>query len=486
VSVTVTTIATDLVLAFAKSLGTPVTDGTEYIDNGTINTHVYDLTEVTAGAASTTVNMTGEEFSAMVAIALRKQTIVVVKTIGTTGTFSTPQLWEDGAPASLTTAEKSAATTFLVAAFVQGESLTFVGSGATGKLIDTDSTGAGTGTYVTYGLITGNVAASDVCTGTTSTATCVITSGTPTDAGVIWEGHCQNQEFTSASDTCTVSGSTTSATAYKHLTTAPGASFRDNANIQTNALRYNASNGAALNTTTIANSVVFGDEANFRISKLQLAPTVSGSRALRMHAGGEIAEFCILEGTNTGSTTTNGTVSVASSGTVRNCVIVLRSTAADHIIGTGTGSPFFYNNTIVAPDDLATAPLFIFLSGASGTVTAQNCGLFAGNSGSAIKSGSATFNFTTSYSDISGTTGVTQTTYSSEFQDVNDATRDYRLVTGAAMKNTGTTDTINAANDIAGTARPSGASYDVGCWEFVAGVVPTAPKLFLVSTPLRW
>ena len=66
--------------------------------------------------------------------------------------------------------------------------------------------------------------------------------------------------------------------------------------------------------------------------------------------------------------------------------------------------------------------------------------------------------------DSSGTAGVTQTTYSSEFVDVNDATRDFRLVTGAAQKDTGTTDATNAAIDIAGTARPFGAAYDVGAW----------------------
>jgi hypothetical protein len=97
----------------------------------------------------------------------------------------------------------------------------------------------------------------------------------------------------------------------------------------------------------------------------------------------------------------------------------------------------------------------------------QNCGLFAGDSTKAIKAGSATFNFTTCYSDISGTAGVTQTTYGNEFQNVNDATRDFRLKTGAAQINTGTTDATNAAIDIAKTNRPSGAAYDVGAWELV-------------------
>jgi len=101
-------------------------------------------------------------------------------------------------------------------------------------------------------------------------------------------------------------------------------------------------------------------------------------------------------------------------------------------------------------------------------VTVQNCGLFAGaDVGTAA--GSATFTFTTCHGDDSTpATGITTATYANQFQNVNDATRDFRLVTGAAMKDTGTTDATNAANDIAGTARPSGSAYDVGCWEFVA------------------
>ncbi len=162
---------------------------------------------------------------------------------------------------------------------------------------------------------------------------------------------------------------------------------------------------------------------------------------------------------------------------LRNSVVIQRASGADHIVATGTGTSNFYNCTLVASDDHAAAPTSVFLSGASGTVTVQNCGLFAGDSTKAIKAGSATFNFTTCYSDISGTAGVTQTTYGNEFQNVNDATRDVRLVTGAAQKDTGTTDVTNAAIDIAGTARPSGAAYDVGAWEFVQASANATARL---------
>jgi len=392
----------------------------------------------------------------------------VQKTIGSTGTFSTVQLWHDGAPTDLTTAERSACTTFLVSTFVQGEALTFVGSGATGVMLDTDSTGPGTGTYMTYGITLGNPAAADVITGA-STATCVLTSGTPDFTGIIWQGQCQNQDFSAAGTIVTFSGKTVSATTYLHLTTVSGASFRDHATAQTNPLRIDATKGATLTST--GGSTVIGAGTGMRLSNLQIRATGVGQRPLSMAGLSGVIENCIIEGTVTAAPTTNGTIQFGngSSCTVRNTVVIQRASAADHIITTQTGTITFANCTIVAPDDFAAAPTSIFTSGLSGTVTVQNCGLFAGDSTKAIKAGSATFNFTTCASDISGTAGVTQVTYDREFQDVTDATADFKLRPGASQINAGTIDTTNAATDIIGTARPKGPSYDIGAWEFIPG-----------------
>lgn len=398
----------------------------------------------------------------------------VVKSIGSTGVFSTLQLWEDGGPAALTTAERSAAGTFLVAAFVQGEALSFVGSGATGKLLDTDSTGAGTGTYVTYGLTAGNVATSDVCTGGTSGATCIITSGTPDFTGVIWQGQCQNQEFTGTGIQCNIAGSTNSSTTYKQLTTVAGASFRDNADVQTNALRYNAANGCGVTGTSADFQTFIVSENNARVSKLQIAATGAGGIGFAGSGSLIQLEFLIVEGTYVAGASSFGALGLNGTGTLKNSVVIQRASAADHIIGTGTGSPFLYNVTVVAPDDLATPPAKIFLSSISGTVTVQNCGMFAGGDSPTV-AGSATFNFTTCYGDDSTpATGITTATYADQFEDVDDATRDFRLKSGADMFDTGTTDTTNAAIDIAGTARPSGAAYDVGCWELVVAAAEAA------------
>ena len=395
----------------------------------------------------------------------------VVKTIGTTGTFSTIQSWHDGAPTALTTAERSACGTFATATFVQGEALTFFGSGATGVMLDTDSTGVGTGTYMTYGITTGNPAAADVITGT-STATCILTSGTPDFTGIIWQGQCQNQDFSSAGTVVTFSGKTVSTTTYMHLTTASVASFRDHATASTNPLRIDSTKGATITSTGGAAGTVAGGGTGLRISNLQIRATGVGSRALTMTGTSQIMENCILEGTLTAAPTTNATLLFGNgaSCTVRNTVVRQRASAADHIISTQTATVAFANCTIVAGDEFAAAPTSLFVTGLSGTVTVQNCALFAGDSTKAIVTSSgSTYNFTTCASDISGTTGVTQVTYGREFQDVNDATGDYKLRPGASQINAGTIDTTNAATDIVGTTRPKGPTYDIGAWEFIPG-----------------
>lgn len=78
VAVTIDTGLTDLVIAGCESFtGTnPGLDGTVFINNVTINSEVYDLSEVTPGTPTTTINMTGESDSAMAAISLRALAVV--------------------------------------------------------------------------------------------------------------------------------------------------------------------------------------------------------------------------------------------------------------------------------------------------------------------------------------------------------------------------------------------------------------------------
>jgi hypothetical protein len=74
VVVTINSETTDLLLALAMSLAptSPTLDGTQFIDGASLNNDNYDVSDVTPSATSTTVNMLGEAYSAMVAISLKE------------------------------------------------------------------------------------------------------------------------------------------------------------------------------------------------------------------------------------------------------------------------------------------------------------------------------------------------------------------------------------------------------------------------------
>lgn len=70
-SLTLDTGASDLLIQFCESLspnGPPVGDGTPFIDDAVINSHIYDVSQVTPSGGSTTIlGMTGEADSTMMA-----------------------------------------------------------------------------------------------------------------------------------------------------------------------------------------------------------------------------------------------------------------------------------------------------------------------------------------------------------------------------------------------------------------------------------
>ena len=74
VTVNLATETTDLLLAMAMSadLVNPVLDGTVFINDAVLNNQTTDVSEVTPSASSTTITMTGEQFSCMAAISLKE------------------------------------------------------------------------------------------------------------------------------------------------------------------------------------------------------------------------------------------------------------------------------------------------------------------------------------------------------------------------------------------------------------------------------
>jgi hypothetical protein len=287
--------------------------------------------------------------------------------------------------------------------------------------------------------------------------------------GNIWRGLMLSGTNLSASSTIlTISGSTVDSTHYKELTTDTGASFADHASKLTNALKWNSGNGASISAGDNYGEAVVISEQYARLTKLQIQGN-GGREALLINNGGNyVISQCIIEGQPDAS---HGVfTSTPTAGIVKNSLIVKRSANAGSICSV-QGNVSMYNCTVAKPSGLAGSSVGLAFSYASGTTTLQNCAVFGA---SAVSSGSATTSYTTCRTDVaSPPTGFTQIAYDtstgSGFENITDATRDYRIKSTSAMLDVGTTDATNAATDIVGTARTS-STYDIGAWEYSAVV----------------
>jgi len=290
----------------------------------------------------------------------------------------------------------------------------------------------------------------------------------------IWRGELKNQAFSSANNLLLIAGITTDSTRYIELTTEAGASFRDNGSVQSNALRFNSSNGASITVTGGYESAIgINSGTGFtRFSKLQIAGTGSSACAAIAASDTCIIDFCILEGK-----ASQGVAQMNGNGTniMRNSLVVQRAASATRVVDSSITMQMT-NCTVVTPSDVAASTDALRVQYGTSAVI-KNCAFF-GSTNVAIQQGGsrppAGTTFTTCRTDVgSPPTGCTQITYNtstgSGFENISDATRDYRIKSGSAMLDVGTTDSTNAANDIAGTARPSGSAYDIGCWELVVG-----------------
>ena len=277
----------------------------------------------------------------------------------------------------------------------------------------------------------------------------------------VWRGECYNDaEFTAA---LTVSGSTVDATRYKELTVASGQAFADHANKLTNALRYNASNGAALRSTTAWSSALTVSENYFRLSRLQIYQDSSNGYALTINNQGAVVDGVIVE------TRGGRALLLLSNSTATNSLFVSRKSSVSEVASIWDGCAV-KNCVFAVPSDLTAATSVIRRLYWSGN-TFTNCAFFGGTDAVSSATG-ATFSncYTNDSTSIpSGCTTVAyDTSTGSGFENITSGTHDYRIKSTSALKDAGTS-TGAPSVDIVGTARPSGSDYDVGCWEYASG-----------------
>lgn len=286
----------------------------------------------------------------------------------------------------------------------------------------------------------------------------------------IWQGQIKasTDAFSSASTLLTVAGTTVDSTHYVELTTAAGASFRDNASVQTNALRWNTANGCTISLTGDYTTAIVCNQGYTRFSKLQVQSTQAHSATISCQpdtAGVNDWNGCILE-SNIQVGTVYGNVNI------RNSLLVSRSASLARIVICGGSNAAFYNCTLAVPSNFAKASA-CFTGSYVASQLFQNCAFFG------VTDVGTTTNrtFTTcGTDDATPPTGCTTYTYNTSlFQNITDSTRDYRIPSGSSLIGAGTTDTTNAAVDIAGTTRTG--AWDIGCWQYVSAAAGQVKKI---------
>ena len=295
-------------------------------------------------------------------------------------------------------------------------------------------------------------------------------------ADQIWQGQVKNEEFVGASTMLTIAGQTTDATRYVELTTESGASFADNANKLTNALRYNAANGAGIRTTGGYATAAVVVSTNFtRLSKLQISGIGSQTAGISNTGNSCVVDQCIIVGDFFGITSGGNSVTVLNTLAITDAPSRLGATA----IRTVAASMSCYNCTAVGYSDVVPSATSAAFYASYGAMLLKNCAGFGHNlfgrvAGGPGFSGSSSNN--ASDKTISfGTANQPSLTYADQFENTASGTADFRTKTGATLIANGVDLTASGVTvDIVGSARAD--PFDIGAWQ-VAGPTPPTPSI---------
>lgn len=289
---------------------------------------------------------------------------------------------------------------------------------------------------------------------------------TLTDAEV---GECYNDsEFVSSTTLLTISGITTSATNTLTLKCAAGQSFRDNANVRSNALRYNASNGVGIRTTTSYTVTIVNTTVQYvRLDGLQIAAKSTGvSQAMDGRVNNWIVTNCIFEyfmqnNVNNSGLHING-------GEVSNCLVIDYGTGAGSALKStdGTTQAVRYTNVTVVRVSGTPSTSFAFRVAYGTASIMKNCAGFGFGGFNSRDAAFATGLNNASDKAIGfGSSNQASVTFSAQFQAITSSGPDLRALNTGNLYNNGVTDATYGTPDISNTARPISTSYDIGCWE---------------------
>lgn len=284
-------------------------------------------------------------------------------------------------------------------------------------------------------------------------------------ADQIWEGQLtESITFTGANNLVTFAGSTSNASCYKHLTTAPGMSFVDNADKLTNALRFNKANGLWIESTNgkYGSATIIFTELFATVSNLQLSFTSGQASSMIGGSGNTILgqpkgtlRNCIV--------VSNGTDSTINKVDAYNCLIETNGTTPVSLCYFGDATNIIQYCTLVAPIGVPCSGAFLgnyaYLRQVKDCAAFTNGGYFTSGSGITVENC-----FSDSAQVLPGLTTVTyDTSTGSGFENISAGTEDFRIKATSTLVDAGAS-IPELPYDIVGTLR--GAPPDVGCWEY--------------------
>lgn len=294
--------------------------------------------------------------------------------------------------------------------------------------------------------------------------------------GNSYVGQCYNDSEFGVTAQISLAGHTTDSTHNITLTTGTGQSFRDNANVRTNALDYNQANGVGIKANVFfggTDGVINSDVSQYTtISNIQINSNNNGSGISdNANAAQNVTYSNLL--VKFGSNYGGYGIMAAQGCLIKNCVVINNSAVVNIGIRMIAGTIAFC--TIVTPSNLSPAAatgILTNFNGAGGGTTVENCAVFGFPTLLTNAYGGTTTSTTNQCSNASPPAGWTQKTYNNSY--FVDTAADWRLASGSPAQGAGTSDSTNGATDISGLARPQGGSWDISAWE-LAAALPSGP-----------
>ncbi|MEO7778504.1 MAG: hypothetical protein ABIY63_13310 [Fibrobacteria bacterium] len=273
-----------------------------------------------------------------------------------------------------------------------------------------------------------------------------------------------DSEFTGTGILFDSSGKTCDATRNIVLTAAAGQSYKDHANVRTNPLKYNASNGVGLRSST-GSWVIRPGGAYTEVRRLQVSATGAGGIGINGAVNeGTARKYidCIID-------------SVSHYGlTMYDAALAVNV----HHAATGTGGNGFQvggGSTVIGCTTVRCSDQTVSNTGFTtnyGTNIMQSCAAF-GYTNAADAAGwhatSSKYNATDKASGLPGTNNQHSVTYTrtTPFTDAISTSMNFIPIASTSLAANGFRDATNAPNDITGTART--ATPTIGAWEITAG-----------------